>query len=174
MYIVKDSSHYILHSLSNNHIISSRGFRKLFKTLQDCNAVVLVLDLSRTKVGRTAMKELCEFIQNNDTLENLYLGATEIGDDAIKILCEHIDCNVTLKKICFRENFSITDKSFEYFCEIGRRTCVVDIDIRSTSITKPKQIEIQKILSIPTDQRETPIQSTTKSAAKKHPAALIA
>ena len=74
--------------------------------------------------------------------------------------------NTTLKELYLNENKGITDASVPHLIEMVNKSCIIDINIWNASISDEKQQEIKEALSIPIEEREIPIKSNTKSAAK--------
>ncbi len=139
----------------------------LFDTLRECNSVVSILDLSWIRqIDDECMKQLGEYIQDNKCIEKLRVRNNKITNKGIEIISEYLIGNTKLDELYFDDNNGITDASVPYLIEIAKKSCITEIDIRSTSISEEKQQEIEELLKIPIDEREIPIKSNTKSAAK--------
>ncbi len=138
----------------------------LFDTLRKYNSVVSVLNLSWNQIDDECMKQFGEYVQDNDHLEKLRLSNNRITDKGIEIISEYLIGNTKLKELNLRGNKGITDESVPYLIEIAKKSCITQIDIRSRSISEEKRQEIEELLEIPIKQREIPIKSNTKSAAK--------
>jgi len=63
-------------------------------------------------------------------------------------------------------NKGITDKSLQYLIDIAKKTSITTLLIDSSSVSEENQKEIDKLVKIPIDEREIPIKSSSKSAAK--------
>ncbi len=63
-------------------------------------------------------------------------------------------------------NEEITDASVPHLVEIAKKSCITKVDLQFALISEEKQQEIEELLKIPIEQREIPIKSNTKSAAK--------
>ena len=138
----------------------------LFDTLRECNSIVSDLNLSYNQIDDECMKQLGEYVQNNEHLEKLEIGSNKLTDKRIEILSEYLNGNTTLKELYLRNNNGITDVSVPYLIEIAKKSCITRLFIGNTSISQEKQQEIDEALSISIDEREVPIKSNTKSAAK--------
>ncbi len=146
--------------------VTSKGVSVLFGTLRECNSVVSKLNLSNNEIGDECMKQLGEYVQDNEHLERLILGYTQITDKGIEAFSEYLVGNTKLKVLDLSDNKEITDASVPDLIEIAKKSCITKIDIRYTSISEEKQQEIEVLLEMPIDEREIPIKSNTKSAAK--------
>ena len=138
----------------------------MFDTLRECNSVVSYLYLSHNQIDDECMKQLGEYLQDKEHIEILELGDTKITDKGVEILSEYLIGNITLKELLLHGNKGITDASVPYLVEMINKSCIVRINLYETSISEEKKQKIEEALSIPIDQREIPIKSNTKSAAK--------
>ncbi len=138
----------------------------LFDTLRECNSVISVLNLSSNNVGDECMKQLGEYVQDSQYLDILRLGNNKITDKGIEMISEYLIGNTKLKELDLSVNKGITDASVPYLVEIGNKSCITKIGLRDTSISEEKQQQIKELLKIPIEEREIPIKSNTKSAAK--------
>ena len=139
----------------------------MFDTLRECNSVVSKLNLSNNHIDDECMKQLGEYLQGNEHLEQLDIRQNpEITDSGIEILSEHLIGNATLNELDLIGNINITDVSVPHLIEIAKKSCIADIGLWNTSISEENGHEIEEALSVPFDEREIPIKSNTKSAAK--------
>ncbi len=139
----------------------------LIGTLKECNSVVSKLDLSYNQLDDECMKQLGEYIQENEHLELLNIGGRNITDKGVKMLSEYLIGNITLKILKMCTNKGITDASVPYLVEVAKKSCITGIDVQYTSVSEKRRKEIEKVFSTPIDRREIPTKSNTKSAAKK-------
>lgn len=147
------------------------GATVLFDTIREfCPKVKdLGLDASNLDVG--CMNSLGDLIQQSDSLEILGLYGNEssergINDECIEILSSFIVGNQTLESLDLHGNKGITKNSVQLFEEMAAKSCLKGIVLYSTLIDDADKKKIKKQVEIPNDQRELPIQSKTKSAAK--------
>ena len=138
----------------------------MFDTLRECKSVVSKLILSHNKIDDECMKQLGEYLQDNEHLEKLDISFNKMTDKGIEVLSEYWIGNITLKELYLNFNKLITDVSVPHFVEIVKQSCIVKTDLLGTSISEEKHQEIGKVLRIAIEQREIPIKSNTKSAAK--------
>ncbi len=138
----------------------------LFDTLRDYNSVVSKLQLSDNEIDDECIKQCGEYVQDNEHIEKLWLDDNMITDKGIEIISEYLIGNTKLKVLDVDGNKGITDASGPYLIEIAKKSCITAIDTGDTSISEEKQQEIKDLLKISIEQRETPIKSNTKSAAK--------
>lgn len=138
----------------------------LFDTLRECSSPVLVLRLYQNYIDDKCAKHLCEYLQENEHLEKLWLGLNKITDNTIKLLSENVVGNTSLKELSLIGNKAITDASTPYLIEVIKNSCITQIDLDTTSISKNYLKEIATALEIPIEQRNVSIKSNSKSAAK--------
>lgn len=138
----------------------------LFDTLRECNAVVSFLDLANNKIDDECMRSLGEYIQCNCCLEEFSLDSNQITDRGIETLSEYVIGNTGLKAMQLDAQEGITDASAQLFVDIARSTYISRLNLKSQSISEEKMKQIEEALHIPTDHRDIPIKSSSKSAAK--------
>ncbi len=138
----------------------------LFDTLRECNSVASFITLSDNLIDNECMMQLGEFIQGNQHISLLYICSNKITDRGIEILSEHLAGNTTLKYLDLNNNNGITEASVPYLLEIAKRSCIEVIILWYISLSSESKKKIQETLKIPINQREIPIKSNTKSAAK--------
>ncbi len=134
--------------------------------MKECNTAVSGLDLSNNKIDDECMKQLGDYVQDNQHFECLNVGWNKVTDKGIEIISEHLIGNTKLNLLDLSFNKRITDKSVPYLIEIAKKSCITQMDISYTSISEEKQQEMIELLKIPIEEREIPIKSNTKSAAK--------
>lgn len=135
-------------------------------TLKECNAAISTLNLSDNMFDDGCMKELGEYLQDNQHLERLHLKFNKIGDKTIDILLEHLVGNMALKDLNLGENGDITNKSVPLLIEIAKKSCILDLNIYGSSISSEHIADIITEIQIPIDKRALPLKSASKSAAK--------
>ncbi len=94
------------------------------------------------------------------------LSSNEATDKGIETIPEDLIGNTKLKVLDLNRNSGITDASVPYLIEIAKKSCITEIGLRDTLISYAKKQEVEELLKIPIDEREVPIKSNTKSAAK--------
>lgn len=112
------------------------------------------------------MESLGEFIKDNQYLQHLYISQNQFTDKAIETLSGHLAGNTELKYLCIQGNKQVTDVSTPYLVEIAKHSCIDSINIAFTSIGLEYANEIKAAFELPIDQREIPLFSSSKSAAK--------
>ena len=124
----------------------------LIDTLRECNSVISVLDLSINEIDDECMKQLGEYIQDNEHLEILRIGWNKITDKGIEIISEYLIGNTKFKELYLYSNIGITDASVPYLIEIAKKSCMTKINLNGTSISAAKQQELEKALKIPLEE----------------------
>lgn len=152
--------------MSGNPKITSKGASILFDTLRECHSVVSYLNLYESELDDECLRNFGEYIQDDDCLELFYIFNTKVTDNGIQMLPQFLMGNMKLRKLDFSMNSSITDASVPYLIDIVMRSYLNEIGISDTSITDDKRKELKNYFVIPKDQREIPIKSKAKSAAK--------
>ena len=138
----------------------------LFETLKEMKSKLIYLYLSGNLLDDECMKTLGEFIKYSETFESIGISNNNITDKGIEILSEYLIGYITLYELDFSYNEGITDKSLPYLIDIAKKTSITSMNLFSTSVSKENQEEINKLVKIPIDEREIPIKSSSKSAAK--------
>lgn len=153
-------------SLEKNKI-TSNGAILLFNTLKHINASMNSLNLTSNKLNDDCMISLGEYLQSNKHIKHLFLANNNnITDKGIEILSQYLIGNTTIKQISIFGNKGITNQSILYLINIARLSCIDTMNVYDTGIDKIQEQEIRKLFQIPSHQRETPIESNAKSAAK--------
>lgn len=146
--------------------MTTKGASVLIDTLNQCKSIVSKLELERCQIDDECLKQLCEFVQNNEHLEELSLGYNLITDKGMEMLSESLIGNIKLKVLGIEYNNKITDASAPHLVEIAKKSCIKEIKLYGISLSPNNKQGIELKLKIPTDRREVPIKSNTKSAAK--------
>ncbi len=97
--------------------------------MRECNSVVSLLNLSENEIDDECMKQLGEYVQDNQHLEKLWLGSNKITDKGIEIISEYLIGNTKLKELNLSVNEGITDVSVPYLIEIAKKSCITEIEI---------------------------------------------
>ena len=138
----------------------------LFETLKEIKSKLIKIILDSNLLDDECMNMLGEFIQYSETIEKITISRNIITDKGIEILSEHLIGNITLKTLDISGNEGITDKSLPYLIDIAKKTSVTSMYIFNATLSKENQEELKKLVKIPIDEREIPIKSKSKSAAK--------
>ncbi len=112
------------------------------------------------------MKRLGEYINNNEYLKELNVSATQLVDQYLEVFLPYIFGNSTLTKLDLSGNGKITQGSMPYLLEAVKTTNLTTIDLSYTSLFHQDQQDIYTLLKTPLSERDVPIKSNTKSAAK--------
>ncbi len=138
----------------------------LFDTLRECNAPIKEINLLQNDIDDDCMPSLVELLSFNEDVESLTLSSNKLSDKSIELLSDCLSGNTTLKTLLLNGNIKITDESAPFLMNIAKASGISSIDVRATNIAFSNLQELQKLLCIPIEQRELPIKSNTKSAAK--------
>ncbi len=138
----------------------------LFDILRECKPDILSLDISFNQIGDGFMRQLGEFIHVCQHLEILKFADTGMTDKGVEILCEYLIGNTSLKELNVEENREITNDSLPHLLDIANRSCISKLVLWGTSLSEKNLQEIGQALRIPIEERQVPIKSNTKSAAK--------
>lgn len=138
----------------------------MIKTLIELNSNVERLELQRNNFGDECVPLLLEYIESNPCLESLSIGRTKITDKGIEKFRETLTGNITLKSLSIYANEGITDASAPFLIEMAKTTHLSDISTTFLPISQENKLELQRRLDTPCEEREIPIKSQSKSAAK--------
>lgn len=138
----------------------------LFRSLIKCKSLVLAIWLTGNLLDDDCLENLGEFVQSNKMMESFNIGYNRITDKGMEIITEFVIGNTSLQFIGLEGNEDITEKSMNNIIEIAKKTHITSLYIYDTQISDQSIDDIRGFLSIPVEQREIPLQSKTKSAAK--------
>lgn len=151
--------------------ITSKGAIILFTTLKDfCKSPIKVINLSENYLDDDCMISFGEFLQECQTVEdirfnNKFEDLNKISDSGIKILAPYL-IGTPLKVIDLSGNRKISNTSASLLKEIIPKCCLKEINLERTLVTKNEISMINTYLKLLSEEREIPIFSATKSAAK--------
>lgn len=150
---------------SNN--ITSKGALPLLDVLesQNCNAITSI-NFYHNSIGDECIKLLGEIIQNNQNIQSIGIGYNKVTDIGIEVLQSYLIGNTSLESLDISYNVGITDKSVSLLIEAVLKSCLNHILLYGTSISFEMDQKISSHLKVPLEDREIPIESSTKSAAK--------
>lgn len=161
-----------LPSISRNPEVTSVGASRLFKALEKLPCLVEI-DIVDCSIDDDCMESLASLLENNENLRMLILSTSQsnvikgnLTDKAIEILFPSLIGNIGLKEIDFT-NAHLSDKSLSSLKEICEKSCLERIKLVGTLIGHEDILEINRLLRIPESDREIPLKSLTKSAAKR-------
>lgn len=148
------------------NLITSIGAMALFDALKESNAKVEELELHRNRLSDECMDSLGEYLQSAQTVKHLGLGGNKLTNFGVEILSSYIIGDVTLKALWLYRNRKLTSLASQCLKDVAQKSYVTDISLYQTKVSLLDQAEITKLLKIPTKERDIPIKSNTKSAAK--------
>lgn len=163
MYIY--SSHHDYYSLHGNQI-TSKGASALFDTLTAYDCALTSINLQANPIDDTFIVAFGKFLQSCETVECLNLSWMNLKGKSVQELCECLIGNTTLKELHLSGNSGITDASTVSLKDLANNTYVTNLYLEFTSMSYVNQLEIEKYLKIPFEERKIPIKSKSKSAAK--------
>lgn len=158
--------------------MTSKGASLLFDTLRECNSVLCHINLSYNQFDDKCMKDLGEFIECDHFLERLTISGYEetglgyedkkrenngVTDKGVEILSEYLIGNTSLIHLELDGNKGITAASIPLFIEIVKKSCIIGMKV---SINWDNHLQFSEAISTPIEEREIPIKSKAKSAAK--------
>lgn len=155
------------------NMLTSKGATILFRTLLECNSRVQSISMVANKLDDTSIPSICDYIQYNQHLCELYLGNGYFRDDGngftdagVELLLSSIMCDCKIERIGLDGNQGITANSIPWFIEAAKKSYLKSINLYGTSLLTRDVHNINSALALPFDERELTIQSNTKSAAK--------
>lgn len=130
------------------------------------DANVKSVNLNGNGLDDECMDSLGKYIQKNKNIERIDLGNNGITDDGLISIIEVFIGNQTFKELNLTANKGITDISTPYLTDVAQKSCVNNIILDLTSVSFARHQEVWGLFQIPVDEREIPIASSSKSAAK--------
>ncbi len=146
--------------------ITPKGLSLLFQTLKECKSEIKSIKFDKSGFTQDHMILIGEYVQGNQHLESLNMGWNKLDDRSIEVLADHLIGNTSLKYLGIREHIHVTDASAPFLMEIAKKSNLVKMDLDFTRLGYENISNIKKLLSISPDNREIPINSNSKSAAK--------
>lgn len=127
---------------------------------------MIKINLSFNQIDDECFNSLGELIRDRQSLNDINLSGNKISDRGLEILLGYMIGNITFNSIDVSFNKKISDQSLPNLSEMATKSCLMKLALNDTSIPKDKQIETTNLLKVPIEDRQIPIQSPTKSAAK--------
>lgn len=145
--------------------ISVTQLERISDIFKNCKSLSNI-DLSRSKIKDEHIECITHLLNENESIAFILLTANDISDTGIEIMSQSLAGNTSLHTCAFYNNNRLTEKSIPFFIEIAKTTY---INVIQTPLLNNSYAHIQEIntyLRVPREQREIPIKSKTKSAAK--------
>lgn len=152
-------------------MITSFGFCLLFKSLLN-HPNITHLDISGNRIDDNCMDMLGEFLSSIQILNYLSIGSEynfsfyEITDHGAEIGLRSLIGNINLSDLCIGGHHRITNKSATFFFDLVSKSGIKKFYLEGTSVTEDIKQEIDDLLQVPVEQRDIPVVSSSKSAAK--------
>lgn len=119
-----------------------------------------------------SIASLCELINSNESLQYVisdsYSQADSLPMKMLETISDKLIGNVSLRYLSLNIKVGEGDKYNEIFHDLATKTGITSINMPPGSVTEEEATEIQRLLQIPLNEREIPISSTMKSAAKSN------
>lgn len=152
-----------MHRLNHNQL-TSKGVVGLFESLRSTMSIEKI-DLSSNPIDDSCMESLGDLMKFNQTIKVLNLAKCKLSNNGINKLLSSLVGNSALIELDL-EGTQISGKIKAQLTEVAQHSGIQTIKTGSTKISKDVREELNKVLSIPSDDRDIPIYSKTKSAAK--------
>lgn len=158
-------------SISWNQM-TSKGINLLLSILsKQCS------DLARVSIGANKLSDeiipfVCDLLDSNPNITDFAAGGsysttdTLLTDKSIQELSQVLIGNVSLRVLDISYNKGITEASVPLLKDIATQSGIKSISLYGLNIPFQKVSEIHDLLKIPRDERQIPIFSNSKSAAK--------
>lgn len=189
MYYDDNNNKFKQNRLEKNNI-TIVGLKTLFKTLAP-HTNIKILNVNKNQLDGDCLDSLCNFLSTNKSLEQLHIGidtksSIEFADTKYKkdvigvnkplliflsnsdlsVLANSLFGNTTLCFLGLENHRNITKDSLPTLHELANSTFLTEIQLAGTSIYFDDIKMITANLKTPIEDREIPIVSKTKSAAK--------
>lgn len=102
--------------------------------------------LYQTEVNDDCIKDICAFIDSNQSVEDIIIGETEVTDEGLAVLLQHAMKSKSMKTIDVCCCMSITDKSIPNIIECIEKSDIIDINVGSTRIKQKNVVPLQLLL----------------------------
>ncbi len=108
----------------------------MFKSLKECNSIVVKLNISNNSLDDACMKSLGELIQNTQNFDTLNLSRNQITSKGIDTLLEYLIGNTVLENLTLFGNHLITDTSIPLLVKVIEQSRIGYLMLQDTSITR--------------------------------------
>lgn len=145
----------------------------LFDTLTNITAGVTSIDFSQNTLDDDCMVSLGRYIQSSPNFYYISLSddgnegpKSIIGDKGIETLSESLYGNNTFRILHLNKLKRITSKSATYLIDMAKNSGIFAVELDGTLLSHHERTRIAQLINIPITDRNIPILSKTKSAAK--------
>ncbi len=114
-----------------------------------------LVELSQIILESLLPLRICDFSHNN------------IGDEGFTVFLQAFEGSVAIFSVNFSNNQRITNAIVPIATEIIKTCTIKQLELFSLGIFPRESFLIQEVLSLPIEQRMIPVQSNSKSAAKR-------
>ncbi len=147
--------------------MTPRGMSILFETLKNLDVFeITTLRLNGNKIKDEGLISMCDWLAIKPSLRFLDLSHTNLTNKSIEMLSESLVGNTSLRKLSMDGNINISDKAAPYLLNIAQTTCITNLEIARSLLSFNISTEIQNEFGKPFQERDVPINSKSKSAAK--------
>lgn len=138
----------------------------LFDCLVDMKAKVKAIHFQYNQIDDKCIVSLGKYVQSNHNVEKISLESNKISDKGIEAIMEYIIGNCTLKKLLLNGNDGITKDSSSNLLEMAKSSCIINLQVSDLPLSNQVKDDIKQLLEIPVENRDIPLISNCKSAAK--------
>lgn len=155
-----------MNSMEENHV-TSIGASRFFKKLSGLEQISLSsINLYGNQLDDDCIMDLCEYIIGSKEIEKLDIGYNKVTDKGVILFSQQLINCTNIKYLDIGRNHRITDLAVPSLVEFIKRSTIVKLLTDGTSISNESSESLRHALRVPIDQREIPISSRSKSAAK--------
>lgn len=152
--------------LSSNKL-SSKGAKRLLSTLKNMNSSIEYIDLSGNRIDDSCIDCIGDYIQCNESCAGIALNNNSITDRGLQTLSKYLVVSYSSISLYLDANRGITNKSASLLAYLAKRSCTSIISVNDTSISEQNIRAIERMFQVPVEDRVIPIESNSKSAAKR-------
>ena len=139
--------------LSKNKSISTEGIKAICEFLNNNNTLNF-LNLSQIKIGENGFRYISDSLKRNSSLSSLILNCTFI-EDGISHVCEAFEKSKTLKYLDIQQNYFKISKNFDLLMiSLSKNTSIIGLNLRSIDCVKMNFEETINLLCLKKDLKE--------------------
>lgn len=127
---------------------------------------IAIINLAKNKLDDESIPYLGDYIQGNLIIRYVFLSDNFITDRGVEVICEHLIGNVTFAELSLKGNNAVTDNSVPFLMDLVRKSAISTIYTTETMISRNNQLEILNLCRVPLNERDVPVNSSSKSASK--------
>lgn len=162
---LKKEDRFLTRLILRENGLTSASASMIFDSLQNHDSLNL-LDISKNKLDNACMEALGGLMKYNQSIETLNISNNFIKEEGFVALFDSLIGNKTLKTLNINENGNIGKDLLPLLKDMLQGSALQVLSMSFSQLGSEIEKEITDLLKRPLNQRDLPIESKSKSAAK--------